>query len=285
MDSVKGYSIISLAFICGVLALSGVLGSWFTIDQGERGVVLRNGAFVRIADPGLNFKLPFIESVSDLSVRTEKHIYKDVAAYSRDIQLAKLRVSVNYRLDPSAVGKIYESYGTSFVDRIITPRVFDEVKVVFGRFNARAAIEERGRLGTETEAALRQAVSNSGIIIESVQLENIDFSNEFEKSIEERMKAEVEVARLQQNLEREKVQANIVRTQAQAQADAVVARAKADADAIKMRGDAEASAIKARAEALKQNSNLVELIKAEKWNGTLPTTMLPGTATPFVTIK
>ena len=35
-----------------------LMSSWYTIDQGERGVILRNGAVVGTAEPGLNFKAP-----------------------------------------------------------------------------------------------------------------------------------------------------------------------------------------------------------------------------------
>lgn len=269
-----------------ILALFGLLGSWFVIDQGERGVVLRNGAFVRIAEPGLGFKVPIIDSVKDLSVRTEKHIYDKLSSYSRDIQTADIRVAINYRLDISAIRQIYETYGSrqAAVDRIITPRVQDEVKVVFGRFNAKIAIEERGRLGLEMEAALRDSTKGTGIIIESLQLENVDFSDAFDKSIEDRMKAEVEVTKLEQNLKRERVQADIVRTQANGKADAIRAEAQAQADAIKLRGEAEATAIRVRAEALKSDPALIELVKAEKWDGKLPATMIPGQAVPLIGI-
>jgi len=99
------------------------------------------------------------------------------------------------------------------------------------------------------------------------------------------MLAEVEVEKLRQNAEREKVQAEIVVTQAQAQADAVKARAAAEAEAIRLRGDAEATAIRARGDALRANADLVALTAAEKWNGQLPTTMVPGAAVPFVHVK
>ena len=65
------------------------------------------------------------------------------------------------------------------------------------------------------------------IIIESVQLENIEFSANYLHSIEQRMLAEVEVQKLQQNAEREKVQAQITVTQANAKANAVRAEAQA----------------------------------------------------------
>ena len=269
-----------------VLALCGTLGSWFLIDQGERGVVLRNGAFVRVAEPGLGFKMPIIDSVNHLSVRTEKQVYDKLTSYSRDIQTADIRVAINYRLDVSAVRQVYEQYGSrqAAVDRILTPRVQDEVKVVFGRFNAKTAIEERGRLGVEMEDALRTSLKGVGIVLESIQLENVDFSDAFDKSIEERMKAEVEVTRLEQNLKREKVQADIVRTQANGQADAIRAKAQAESDAIKLRGNAEATAIRARADALKSDPALIELVKAEKWDGKLPVTMIPGQSVPLIGI-
>lgn len=272
--------------LVAILALFGLLGSWFIVDQGDRGVVLRNGAFVRIAEPGLGFKLPLVDSVVKMSVRTEKRTFEKMTSYSRDIQLAELRLAVNYRVDTSMVRQVYEQYGgaQAAVDRVLAPRVFDEAKVIFGRFNAKESIEKRGQFGADVEAAIRASVKGSGLLIEGVQVEEIDFSKEFDKSIEERMKAEVEVTRLQQNLEREKVQANIVRTQAQAQADKVLMQAKADAEAIRLKGDAEASAIKARGLALQQNASLIELVKAEKWNGALPTTMIPGGAVPMLTV-
>lgn len=51
----------NIAFgICvAIAALFGfaiILGSWYTIDQTQRGVILRNGAVVGTAQPGLGFK-------------------------------------------------------------------------------------------------------------------------------------------------------------------------------------------------------------------------------------
>jgi regulator of protease activity HflC (stomatin/prohibitin superfamily) len=112
------------------------------------------------------------------------------------------------------------------------------------------------------------------MIVESVQVENIDFSDAYEKSIEQRMLAEVEVQKVQQNAEREKVQAEIA-----------VIQAKAQADAVKLQGDAEAHAINARGKALRDNPALIELVQAEKWDGKLPTTMVPGQTVPFINVK
>ena len=53
----------------------------------------------------------------------------------------------------------------------------------------------------------------------------------------------------------------------------------------KVQANAEAAAIEARAKALGTNPNLVTLVQAERWNGVLPTTMVPGSSVPFVSVK
>jgi regulator of protease activity HflC (stomatin/prohibitin superfamily) len=79
--------------------------------------------------------------------------------------------------------------------------------------------------------------------------------------------------------------ANAVRAEAQAAADALRLNGEARATNIKLTGEAEAAAIEARAKALGTNPNLVTLVQAERWNGVLPTTMVPGPAVPFVSVK
>lgn len=98
------------------------------------------------------------------------------------------------------------------------------------------------------------------------------------------MQAEVAVQQRQQELAQEKIKADIAVTQATGRANSVRAEAQAQADAIVLKGNAEATAIRARADALASNSNLIALTQAEKWNGQLPTTMVPGSAVPFLNV-
>jgi regulator of protease activity HflC (stomatin/prohibitin superfamily) len=265
-----------VAVLVGLIALFILGGSFYTIDAGERGVILRNGKVVGTAEPGLSFKLPIVDSVREITVQTQARVYEKVMVYSRDQQNANLQVSVNYRLATDQVEKIYSEFGgqEGIVTRLLDRQVPEEVKNVFGRFNAVTAIQERARLGMEIQEAIQKASNNSMMIVESVQVENIDFSDAYEKSIEQRMLAEVEVQKVQQNAEREKVQAEIL-----------VIQAKAEADAKKLQGEAEAYAINARGKALRDNPALIELVQAEKWDGKLPTTMVPGQAVPFINVK
>ena len=277
----------SIAGVVGIVALTVIGGSFYTIDQGERGVLLRNGKVVGTAGPGLGFKMPIIDSVREITVQTQARVYEKVVAYSRDQQTATLQVSVNYRLPADQVEGIYSEFGGAdgIVTRLMDRQVPEEVKNVFGRFNAVTAIQERERLGAEVQTAIQGATKNPMLMVESVQIENIDFSDAYEQSIEQRMLAEVEVQKVQQNAQREKVQAEIKVIQARAQADSNYALAQAEAKAITVKGNAEADAINAKGKALRENPALVALVSAEKWDGVLPTTMVPGSAVPFVNVK
>lgn len=270
----------------GVLLVTTAFGSWYTVDQQERGVILRNGAVAGTAEPGLHFKMPWIDSVNYIPTRTHTLQYAKIETYSRDQQPTDIAMSVTYHIPGPSAGEVYTTYGgeNRMVEVLITPRVYEQLKNVFGTFDAVTAIQERAKLNSDVAKAVTAGIKGP-VVVDSVQLQDIKFSAQYEASIEQRMQAQVEVQKLEQNLQREKVQAQIVVTQATAQADAVRATATANAFAVRANGEATAAAIKARGDALRDNPNLVTLTAAEKWNGALPATMVPGSAVPFIGVK
>lgn len=278
---------ISLLVFVVLILICTAFGSFYTIDQGERGIKLRYGAVVSVSEPGFHFKWPFVDDVKLISVRTETMHYQNMSAYSRDQQPAKIIASVTYRVPDSEVGTLYNQYQTvdAFVNRVINRQVPTQIENVFGQFNAITAVQDRARLIKELTDSVKASMKNDPIIIDSVQVENIIFSEAYEKSVESRMQAEVEVQTEKQKLDKEQINAQIVVARAKGVADSRLAEARAEAEATRIRGQAEADAIKARAAALAQNENLIELTKAERWDGKLPTTMLPNGAVPFLNMS
>src|SRR5215813_11271536 len=276
------------AALSALIVLLIIMGSWYTVDQTQRGVLLRNGALVAVVQPGLHFKWPVIDNVVKIDMQTHTYSWTKVNSYSADQQPADLKVSITIRTSPDKVPEVYSRFAGDLraaVERLVTPLMNKEVKIVFGQYTAVRAVTQRGPLNTDVTRALTDAMAYDPIFsIEGDQIENIDFSPDYIKSVEARMQAEVEVQRLRQNLERERVQADIVVTQARAQADRVRLEAQAQADAIKLRGNAEAEAIDARGKALAGNPALVNLVQAEKWDGKLPATMIPGGAIPMLNV-
>ncbi len=273
--------------IVGALVVAPVLfGSWYTIDEGERGVILMNGKYVEVADPGLHFKWPIIESVEKISIRSYTQVYSGMTAYSKDQQPAQLQASVTFSVPADQVATVYSEYTNidNLVARVLDRVVPNQMENVFGKYTAISVVQNREKFSHDVREAIMANLPPE-VHVEGVNVENIDFSNAYEQSVEDRMKAEVEVATRNQNLEKEKINAQIVETTAQGEAAANHARAEAEAAAIRMRGEASAAAIRARADALRENAQLVELIKAERWNGVLPTTVLPNDTVPFIDAK
>lgn len=139
---------LTLVWLAGLFAISTFFGSWYSVDQTERGVLLRNGAVTGIAAPGLGFKLPFFDAVVRISVKNELARYEQLEGYSHDQQPAHYKISVNYRVTPDQADKVYAEFGgiDGAVQRLVTPNVLKHSKIVIGQFTAQSAIQDRARL-------------------------------------------------------------------------------------------------------------------------------------------
>lgn len=285
MKAVKifSFAIFAIAF---AVAISVIGGSIYIVDEGERAVILSNAKIIGTSEPGIYWKKPFIDDAKFISIRTQTIDFKDVPVYTADRQTATVTFSINYSALPSEVEKIYRNFATldSLASRMILRPAKEQIASVFGTFTADTAIRERTRLNTD----LTKAISNIGdglIKIEAVQIENITFSKAVEEAAEQRAQAEMAVQTKRQELERTKVEAEITVTKAQALADSKLAAAKSNAESIRIEGQASADAIEAKSQALHNNPELIELTKAERWNGALPSTMMSSNSVPFVNLK
>ncbi|MCX7512856.1 prohibitin family protein [Frateuria hangzhouensis] len=282
----KGWFMLGALLLGALVLLMAFFGSFYTVDQGTRGVQLRYGAVIGVAQPGLHLKLPFVDEVKFVSVQNQTQVYEKLEAYSRDQQPATMRVSVSFHIPDDQVQALYAQYGgiEALVERLVSRKLPDELKNVFGGYNAISVIQDRTQFGIDVSNAVKKGTVGP-LRIDGVQVEEIEFSQAYEDSIEKRMMAEVEIQTKRQNLDTEKINAEISVTKARARADSALAEATAQAEATRIRGDAEAAAIKARGEALRQNAGLVQLTVAEKWDGRLPQTMLPGGGVPLLDLR
>lgn len=285
MNPLKALLSGTVALFVIFVGLSVLLGSWYTVAEGYRGVITRNGKVIGLAEPGLHFKLPVFDSVYDMSIQTQKAEFKRISSYSRDIQLSESAVAVNYRLKPDFVRSIYSEVGTGYADRIMFGRLEKRFKEVFGKFSAADIVGQRDIVSDQVEQRINADMEPFGVIVEDLQIVNIDFSDSYEAAVEAAARAEAEVKKARQELERVRVDAERQVAEAQAKAKATREAADAEAYATEKRGVAEASAIAARGKALRDNPELVGLITAEKWNGVLPQTMLPAGTLPFIEVK
>jgi membrane protease subunit HflK len=93
-----------LGWVAAVLALFLVLNTFKLVDEQQRGVVLRFGAFNRVMGPGANFKWPWpIESVTVIDANTIQSLEDSVRVLTKDENIVDIKFNVQYQVsDPRA---------------------------------------------------------------------------------------------------------------------------------------------------------------------------------------
>lgn len=277
MENVKDTIPVKL-IVTVVMVLIGlivVFSSYYTVDEGEEAVILRYGKVVRTTPSGLYFKIPIIESAVIFSTRTNTVREEKIPVYSKDQQPADTTLSITFHILDGQSASIYNDFGElkTAYNNVIRPNMLQEFKNVFGKYTAAMAIQDRERLVTDAITNINKSLARyPAIKVTGIQIEDINFSQTYEKTIEDRMKAEVEVQKAQQDLSKEKVQAEIALTKAKAQADARLLEAEAEAKSLDVKG-----------EAIRKNPEIVKLTYIEKWDGKMP--MVSGNATPIINMN
>ena len=91
------------ALIALGLVLYVVFGSFFTVDTAQAVVVTRFGKFLRVAQPGLNWKVPFVDSVAGrVSLRVEQ-IKLTMETKTQDNVFVSIPISVQTKVRSDAV--------------------------------------------------------------------------------------------------------------------------------------------------------------------------------------
>jgi regulator of protease activity HflC (stomatin/prohibitin superfamily) len=224
-----------------IVILGLAVGSFVTVPAGERGVLLRFGKVVGVLDEGLNLKVPVIDSVERMSVKTQLFEAKAQSA-SKDLQDVETTVAVNYKVKPEEVGNIYRTIGTDYIDKIAHPIVQETVKAISAEYNAEDMILKRSAVKQEITEILTQRLAERGIIAESVAITNFEFSEEFTKAIEAKVVAVQKVLEAENTLKQVEVEARQAEQKAKGEAAANIAAAQGEAQAITIVTEAQVSA-------------------------------------------
>lgn len=224
-----------------LILLSIVFQSLVIIPAGERGVQLRFGDVEGVLNEGLQMKLPFVDTVTRMSVKTQLYEVPATAA-SKDLQDVTTTIALNYKLEPTKVGDIYKTIGKEYIAVIANPVVQETVKQVTARYNAEDMIHKREQVKEEIKTAIFNRLSARSIIAEEISITNFEFSNTFTQAIEDKVKAEQEIQTAKNQLERIKVEAEQRAAEAEGYKQAEILRAEGEARAIQIVTEAQTNA-------------------------------------------
>lgn len=266
--------------VTGVLAffiLIVIFGTFVIIGPGQRGIIVQFGKVSdRVMGEGLNFKLPIRDSIVKISVQTETVQFDNLQGKgdnseksslfcaTKDLQDVQIAVIVNYHLDATKVNKTFQQYGSTYKVNIIEPIIREVIKSQAALYTAEELVTKRAEFSDKVSILLSEKLGGKDAIFERLNITNFQFSESFSKAIEAKVTAEQNALAAKNKLEQVKFEA-----------DQRIAEARGEAEAIKI----QANAIQAQG-----GKEYVSLKWVEKWNGTLPTTVL-GDSVPMINIS
>lgn len=157
------------------------------VPQQSIWIVEKLGKFDRVLEPGLNFLLPYIETVA------YKHSLKE---YAMDVQeqTAITRDNVTLVIDGliylKIIDAIHASYGVSNPVFAVTQLAQTTMRSEIGKLTMEAAFEERDRLNTNIVTAINQAAASWGIQCMRYEIRNITPPASVLKSMEMQVAAD-----------------------------------------------------------------------------------------------
>ena len=249
--------------------------SFTIIEEGYIGVKYQFGKIVDDSlSAGLNFKVPFVQTIRQVDVR-EQMYQMDANAYTKDTQTVEgIQTKLNYVYDRGELSNIIRNIGINNVEsKLLIPQMQSIVKNEIGQYKAEDLVQNRTTVQESIEDKLRESLGQSGIIVVSFAIENLDFEDGFEEAIRAKVVAEQEALKMQ-NKTKEKEEL----------ARQMVIEAQAEAESQKIRADAEAYAIEAIQKQLQQSPEYIELQRVQKWDGKYPQVM-GNSVNPFVALN
>lgn len=266
--------VVAVLFV--LIVLFGSVGS---VSAGERGIKTRFSAIVGTVPQGLYFKVPFIETVHKMDVKTRTVNYdkngnegdsKDTSQLfgaSKDLQDVAIGVVVNYHIDPEKVQQIFAQYSSvsNYEYNVIEPIIREVVKSTSAQYTAEELVTKRAEFSEKVNITLSERFTGKDAVMERFSVTNFEFSKAFSSAIEAKVTAV-------QNAEAAKNKLEQVKFEAQQTIETA-------------RATAEAQKISSQALASQGGADYVNLKAIEKWNGVLPAQMIPGSSVPFLNLK
>ena len=282
-----------------ILGGSALTDSIVQIEAGTVGVVKRFGNIAGIFDPGLNFKMPFVDNV--VVYRTQDIVYEtsanpessradyrdfEVDTATSDGQQISARYTVRFRILPERAPDILRTLGTEgeVVEKVVKATSRVHVRNILKKYPASDLYSGNvERAQDEIAQRLENDFQKAGLELTFFGLRSIQFADDYKQAVE-RKQIEAENVKTKQHLaEQAKFEKERAITQAEAEAERQrlerIGIAQGEAESVKLHAEAEAAAIRVKAQAQAEANRLIaESLTADViawqavngWNGQYP---------------
>ena len=265
---VRGVTFMVVA-ILSVILFTVAPFSFYTVDTGTVTVVKELGKIKESKDPGTYCNLWMTHSKSSLDTKAQQ-LEIVTSVYSSDGQTLTVSASVQYSIQTDHACDIVREYGNlSVLQNRINAVSTERIKSVFSTETAMNIIRTRNELSAQVTKYITDAISEGYYVnVSTVVLTNIDFTDEFERIIEQKVAAEQEAEKAKNEAERKKTEAEAAKAVAilEAEASLEVAKREADAKLALAQSEAQAKIEVARAEARAIQMKSIEVARTLGFN-------------------
>lgn len=210
-----------------------LFASIHSVPSGSVGIVYQFGAIVGQRDEGLTMTWPW-QTVTTASIKEQKQTFEDLAAASRETQDVYVTVSLNYSVSKDKVQGLYRNVGAGYFDILVQGRIRQILKDEIVGYDAIEVTQKRDEIRDAVKERLAQELAPYSITIINLTLDNINYSDAFNVSIEQKQVATQDALRALEIVKQKEYEA---------QQGVAVARGQADAQRIRAQGEADANAI------------------------------------------
>ena len=229
-----------------------VLAGTTIVPTGHIGVVtLYSKVQDKYLDAGFHFIKPFVEEVYDVDIRTQKY-EGTVEGSAKDLQIVNITMSINYQLKPEKVSDLYAKIGQDYGNIMLNPALQSSLKASIANFTAEEMVTKRAEVSNRITEELNIRLDEY-FLITAVNLENIGFTEEYNKAIEAKTTNE-------QKAQAEKAQLEIIKVQNEQKINTAEAEAKVR----------ELQSQSVTEKSLEQLKLEIQKEMVAKWNGVLP---------------
>ncbi len=206
--------------VVAIVIMLMIFGSkmFYVLSPGERAIVFRSvsGSFEKdnIVGTGLKVVAPwnklFIYDVK------EQKIEETMDVLSKNGLAIKVEITVRYNPVYNKIGYLHETFGITYADRLIVPEVRSTVRRVTGRYTAEEIYstkrnEVEGSIIEETAIILKE----NNIEMQALLIRSIDLPPDIKKAIELKLTREQEALAMTYDIEKEKLEADRKKIEAQ----------------------------------------------------------------------
>ena len=216
-------------------------GSFHQVEAGQVAVVKSLGKVVGTRLPGTYFDFCLTTNYTYFDTTVQK-LEINTSSYSSDAQTMNIQMTVQFKIDPGKAENILTEYtNMDSLGQRIEKVADDNTKSILSKYTAMKIIETRAKISPEVETVVKETVGNKYYVqVTAVNLTNIDFTDEFEKAVEDKVVAEQQkeaaITKAEQELEVAKLtaQAKIEAARGDAESQKIIASASAEAMALKI---------------------------------------------------